>query len=359
VLRRDVLAQLPTPCLIIDVAAADRNIARAELIRGSMGLRPHFKAHKCTRLLQRQIPPGGGVTCATAYEAVRLADAGFHDILIANEIVNVSALRALVDAAGTASLTVAVDAEMQVELLQAHVSAANVRVDVLIDIDVGFHRCGVRPMSDELPTIGRAIARSSHLNLVGLMAYEGHAMHESEPAVRRRLVTRATQLISAERRRMRDLGWTCSVISGAGTGTFEFAVEAGLLTEAQIGSYVLMDRSYVAMGLPFEPALWCLATVISKRSPGEAVLDAGLKSLSGEQGLPGSATDGVEVTELNDEHSIVRIAPGRALMIGDVVPLVPGHVDPTMNLHDSAFAIDAKGEFESWPIDGRRSTLPA
>jgi D-serine deaminase-like pyridoxal phosphate-dependent protein len=299
------------------------------------------------------------VTSATAYEAVRLADAGFDDILIANETVNVVALDALVDAARSAHLTVAVDSQVQVELLQAQVAAADVRVDVLIDVDVGFHRCGVRPGSPELPAVGRAVMRSSHLNLVGLMAYEGHAMQEADPAVRRRLVATATRLIGAERRRMRDLGLPCSVVSGAGTGTFELAVEAGVLTEAQIGSYVLMDRSYAAMGLPFEPALWCLATVISRRSPGEAVLDAGLKSLSGEQGLPGSEIDGVEIIELNDEHSIVRVAADRALTIGDVVPLIPGHVDPTMNLHDSVFAIDAQGEVESWPIDGRRSTLPA
>lgn len=350
------VSTLPTPCLVVDVGAADRNIARAVELRGHLALRPHFKAHKCTTLMRRQLAAGGcvGLTCATAYEALRLARTGFTDILVANEVVNDVALDTLMEAARTARVLVAVDAIPHVELLDRRVSDAGVELGVLIEVDVGHHRCGVEPGSEKLLELARRIGQSDGIRLHGLMGFEGHAMLQPDSEVRRSHVTRAAEILHAERDRLEAAGYDCPIVSGGGTGTLSLARDAKVLTEVQIGSYVLLDANYHALDLGFEPALYCLATVISRRSATEAVIDAGLKSMSGEEGMPRPVRPGIEVVRLNDEHSVARVDPEVPLEIGEAILLIPAHIDPTINLHDTLFAFQSDGEVTRWPVDGRR-----
>jgi D-serine deaminase-like pyridoxal phosphate-dependent protein len=116
---------------------------------------------------------------------------------------------------------------------------------------------------------------------------------------------------------------------------------------------VLMDARYDGLGLPFEPALYCLTTVISRHGD-RAVLDAGLKSLSAEYGLPQIRTPGIECVDLSDEHTQVRLGARVALSVGDRLALIPGHLDPTVNLHDALFVLKEDGAPRIWRIDGRR-----
>lgn len=337
---------IATPALVVDVAAADANVAAAAT--GPVPLRPHFKAHKCTTLLRRQVegdPRVQGVTCATASEAEVLAAAGFADVLVANEVADRPALQALARAAARTRMTTAVDDPRHVALLVE----AGARVEVLIELDVGQGRCGLRPGSDAVLALARAVVAAPGLTLRGLQGYEGHAVLLADRAERTRHVDAADTALRREQQRMRAAGLPCELVSGGGTGTADLS----RLDEVQAGSYVLMDTHYARLGLPFTPALACRANVVSRRD-GRAVLDAGLKALSAEYGMPTALLPGAEVTSLADEHATITLPPDSQLAVGDAVLVLPAHVDPTVNLHSTLHAVHPDGTVEPWPVDGRR-----
>ena len=353
--------QLMTPCLVVDAAAASRNIERgAAFFSGQRAaLRPHFKAHKCTALMRQQLAAGGcaGAACQTSWEALVLARSGFTDILIANQVVDPAALDELAEAAARARLTVVVDHEAQVDMLARVADRHGVPIGVLIELDVGAGRCGL-PFGDaSLVPLAEQIAGHERLSFRGLQAYEGHAVHRDSREVRATLVRQAALQVQHEQARLAAAGFSCAVISGGGTGTYDLAAQAGALTEIQAGSYVLMDGRYGTLDLPFEPALYCVATVISRRR-GRAVLNVGLKELTVEYGMPLIQAPGAgvtaRVTALSDEHAQVSLTAGHdALDIGDRVLLIPAHVDPAVNLYDRLLAWTGTG-FTEWEVDGRR-----
>jgi D-serine deaminase-like pyridoxal phosphate-dependent protein len=336
---REFLTTVATPSMLIDIAAAERNIGRAaDYYRNRAAkLRPHFKAHKISSLMAMQIDAGGcsGVTCATAYEAEILAEKGFDNILVANQVADPAGLQALARAAFSKSVSVAVDCLSHVEMLQATAEAAGVTFGVLIEIDVGMGRCGLNFGST-------------------LQGYEGHAVGREDRDIRRTMVWQCQEILRAEKHRLEQAGFECPVVSGGGTGSWDLAAEAGVLTEIQAGSYVLMDAKYAAIGLPFENALFCCSTLISRRSPDAGVLNAGLKSLSAEFGVPRPAHGDFTVLSLADEHARIRPRadwPGR---VGDPVLLIPLHIDPTLNLHDVVAVYRPDGTGDNWAVDGRR-----
>jgi D-serine deaminase-like pyridoxal phosphate-dependent protein len=114
-----------------------------------------------------------------------------------------------------------------------------------------------------------------------------------------------------------------------------------------------MDATYGRLGLAFEQALYCRATVISRHGT-RVVLDAGLKALSAEYGMPSTVELGLEVFGLSDEHASATVPEDCELQVGDATLLIPAHIDPTMNLHPALHVVGADGDVESWPIDGRR-----
>lgn len=356
-LPSSALDQLLTPCLVVDAPAASRNIDRcAAFFSGQQAaLRPHFKAHKCTTLMRQQLAAGGcaGVACQTSWEALVLARAGFADILIANQVVDAAALDEVAEVAALARLTVVVDHELQVGLLARAATRRGVPIGALVELDVGAGRCGL-PFGDAgLIPLAEQITRQEGLSFRGLQAYEGHAVHRDSREVRATLVQQAALQIQHEQARLAAAGFDCEVISGGGTGTYDLAAQAGALTEIQAGSYVLMDGRYGTLDLPFEPALYCVTTVISRR-PSRAVLNVGLKELTVEYGMPVIAAPGARVTALSDEHAQVSLTAGSAaLAVGDKVLLIPAHVDPAVNLYDRLFAWSGT-EFTEWEVDGRR-----
>jgi D-serine deaminase-like pyridoxal phosphate-dependent protein len=358
---QEVLDEVPTPCLLVDVAAANRNIARAAdyFSRRQVKLRPHFKAHKCTQLLKKQLEAGGcvGVTCATAAEAMVLADHGFTDVLVANQVVDSASLALVTRAAGKVEVSVAVDDPVQVSLLGTAAERNGVYLGVLIEVDVGLHRCGLVPNSPRLLRVAEMIERCPHLRLLGLQGYEGQVVLSPRRNEREAGVRQAAEILSAERSRLQTAGFPCPVVSGAGTGTFDLASDAGGVTEVQAGSYVLMDARYGSLDLPFENALYCCATVISRQGPGAGVLNAGLKALSAEYGMPLIRHPGAEVLKLSDEHAQVSFREPYGPGVGCQVVLVPAHIDPTINLHDVLFVWGEDTGLETWPVDGRRSLL--
>lgn len=322
------LAEIPTPAVIVDADALERNLATMAAALPGQRLRPHVKAHKCTGLARRQAAAGHlTFTCATIRECEGMAAAGLgDDLLLANEVLDARRLRDLT----SARVTVAVDSA---ETIEAAV-ASGVR-EVVIDVYIGLRRCGCRaqdagPLAD--------LARTRGLLVRGVMGYEGHVVGIEDGRERAARCHDAMEILMAAHA---DVGG--ELRTGGGTGTYAVNTWA---TEIQAGSYALMDVAYGKLRLPFEQAAYILATVVSS-SAGWAVADAGLKAFSVDKGKP--TLEGCDVWFCSDEHT--TFAP--SMPVGERIKLIPGHIDPTMACHERIYLVSGTDVVDIWPIDLR------
>lgn len=325
------IGDLTTPALLVDAALLDHNLtAMAAALPGSR-LRPHVKAHKCTRLAALQARAGHrAFTCATVREVEGMAVAGLgEDLLLANEVLDARRLAGL-----DARVTVAVDSEATIE------AAARDGVrEVVIEVNVGMPRCGCAP--EEAGRLAE-LARARGLGVRGVMGYEGHAAGVEDREVRAEMTRDAMALLE---RPHGDVGG--DVVSAGATGTYDLHTIA---TEIQAGSYALMDTQYARLGLPFRQALTVLATVISVSANGYAVADCGLKALGMDHGPP-AIEGGHEVLIVSDEH--LTFFPAAPVRAGDRVRVLPAHVDPTVAYHAAMHLVDEDRVLETWPVDLR------
>ena len=357
----DSLAAIDTPALLLKLDAFERNLDRMQAAADAAGvaLRPHAKAHKCPAIALAQIARGAvGICCQKLSEALPFAAAGVADIHLSNEVLGAAKLNLLARLALRVRLSVCVDAAEPLAALAAATAAAGSAVRVFIEIDVGQGRCGVADAPAVLRLL-EALQRHPQLSFGGLQAYHGGVQHLRGHAERRAAAQQAAARTAGIVAALSQAGVACPVVTGGGSGSVEFDLAGGVYTEVQPGSYVFMDGDYgrneYAGALRFEHALFLAGTVMS-RGADRAILDAGLKSLAVDSGPPELwDAPGLAYTAANDEHGIVRpAAPGAALpALGSQLLLVPGHCDPTLNLHDELIAI-RDGQVEAlWPIAAR------
>jgi D-serine deaminase-like pyridoxal phosphate-dependent protein len=331
-----LVADLPTPALVVDHGALARNLDTMTAALPGARLRPHVKAHKCTALAREQAQRGhGGFTGATPRELLGLARAGLgEDLLLANQSVDDNRLRALTTSG--ARVTVAIDSEATID------AAVRAGIDeVLVDVNVGMPRCGV-PVEEAGPIAD--LARRRGLSVRGVMGYEGHAVLVADRAERTKLTADAMARLTLAHDAVGG-----AVVSSGGTGTYDINDAA---TEIQAGSYALMDTAYAELDLPFEYALAVVATVIHANAKW-AVADCGLKALGMDHGNP-AITD-ARVLFCSDEH--VTFTPGGAVAVGDRVLVRPAHVDPTIAYHDALHLADGPHVdaevVDRWSVDLR------
>jgi D-serine deaminase-like pyridoxal phosphate-dependent protein len=350
------LHDIPTPALVVDIAALDRNIRRmADFFAvGPCRLRPHFKAHKTPEIARRQLGAGScsGLTCATVSEAE--VAAGFcDDLLIANEPIGPGKCDRVAALARRVRTTVAVDSTAGLDAISAAARGAGVTVGVLVDVNVGQMRCGVLPGRAAV-TLARQAAGTAGVELRGVMGYEGHVVSLPDRSERDARTRAAMAGLVETAAMMRAAGLPCAIVSAGGTGTYDISGRIEGITEIQAGSYALMDTDYGRLDVPFEQAFWALGTIVSRPDPARCVADCGHKSMTKDHGLPTvRGLDGASVVSLNDEHATITIPPDSRVAIGDRVFLRPSHTDPTMNLHDVVYAIDGERVVGVWPIAAR------
>ena len=330
------VAAIDTPALVIDLDAMQRNLAAMAAFARQRGLRlrPHAKTHKSAWIALRQIALGAvGVCVQKTSEAEALAAHGVRDLFITNEVIDAGKLARVAVLARDAALAIAVDSALGVERLAAALHAARSRAGVFVEIDVGQGRCGVLPRA-AATLAGSVVAHG--LRFAGLQAYHGRAQHLRSAAERGAAIDAASRAVREALAALSAAGIACPLVSGAGSGSFVLEAGSGLWGELQCGSYVFMDRDYAdndtLPGAPrFEHALFVKSQVMS-RAADHAVIDAGHKSHAIDSGLPRVwGRDDLEFVNGGDEHGILR---GSALpALGDTVWLVPGHCDPTVNLH--------------------------
>jgi 3-hydroxy-D-aspartate aldolase len=383
-----------TPLLVLLRETLERNlhVMQARCDAAGVKLRAHGKMHKCSTLAKLQIAKGAvGVCAQTVGEAEAFAGSGIANILLTSPA-SLRDVRRVAALATCGKFAAVVDDRMLAEALGAAARARGVVLDLLVDIDLGQCRTGVR--ANEVVEFAETIEAISGTRFAGVQGYAGHLQHISDARARMLANDKALGVLAAIVSNLRAANLEPESVSGGGTGTHTSDLASGVFTEIQAGSYAVMDAQYAACDgpdggtWPFSAALVLAATVVSAHHRTHVTVDAGFKALSAD-GPPAKVLSGAAPGSIwfgmGDEHGAIfhpaalRALEGRwqdplafeagiaaadvellppfdALKLGDTVWLQPGHCDPTINLHDAFFVVEPDGSWTRWSIDARRRT---
>lgn len=356
--------ELDTPVLLLDADVLAENVACMKEMTEAAGVRyrPHSKTHKSPVIARMQAEAGAvGICCAKLGEAEVMAAAGIDNILITTPVVGESKIGRLLHARNTSRIAVVADNADNVAMLGDCARMSGTRLDVLVEVDVGQGRCGVKPGAEAVE-LARAIHGHPWLEFAGLQGYQGRIQMVEDAAEREAATGSGLDLLQTAVRAVEDDGMPVPVRTGGGTGTSPFDLGRDVLTEIQPGSYVFMDSRYGGIGWPgrnappFGQALHILTSVVSRPAIDRAVLDAGLKAASCDHGPPRIADLEDALFEFGgDEHGIVRMEGGGEvpLALGEKTRLVPSHCDTTVNLYEQFMIVQGGNVVDVWPIEGR------
>ncbi len=359
-------ADIQTPCLVLDLDALDRNIVKMGKIARDMGMRHriHGKMHKSVdvALLQERLGGSCGVCCQKVSEAEVFVRGGIKDVLVSNQVRDPAKIDRLARLPKRgARVIVCVDQIENVADLSAAAQRHGTVLECLVEIDCGAGRCGVKTTQDVV-AIARAIDAATGLKFSGIQAYQGAMQHMDKYADREAKIAIAVDQVRDAVQGLKAVGLDCDIVGGAGTGSYYFEGRSGVYNELQCGSYAFMDADYgrildkdghrIDQG-EWENALFILTSVMSHAKADKAIVDAGLKAQSVDSGLPVvfGRTD-VKYVKCSDEHGVVEDPQG-ALKVNEKLRLVPGHCDPTCNVHDWYVGVRGGVVEVVWPVSAR------
>jgi D-serine deaminase-like pyridoxal phosphate-dependent protein len=345
------VTEVPTPALLVDLAAAERNIARMATALKDMpaGGRPHIKVHKSVELATRQVAAGAiGLSVATVWEAVALAWGGLDNLFVVNTISHPEKIRVLAELARHRNVLVAVDELANAAVLSAAAGAAGSQLGVMIEVDTGMDRAGVDTEEDAV-TLAKEISALENLRLEGITGYEGHCSLEFDEQVLVVKQRAAMDLFLGIADRLEALGIPCPIRSAGGTVSWKLTAARQGVTEIQAGTYVVMDNFH-GRRVPggFEYALTVATTVIS-RAPDRLIVDAGNKSI-GVGGGPTIAGSDLEAMRFDEEHGIFVAGPEVDLPVGSWLRLVPGYAPGTVGMYDNYYVVADDKVVDVWPV---------
>lgn len=359
-------ADIQTPCLILDLDALERNIKKMGDYAKAHGMRhrSHGKMHKSVDVQKLQESMGGaiGVCCQKVSEAEVFARGGIQDILVSNQVRDAAKIDRLARLPKTgARIIVCVDDVANVADLSAAAQKHGTTLECFVEIDCGAGRCGVKTAA-AVVQIALAIDAAPGLKFTGIQAYQGAMQHMDSYADRKAKLEAAIAQVKEAVDALEAVGLKPDLVSGGGTGSYYFESNSGVYNELQCGSYAFMDADYgrihdqdgkrIDQG-EWENALFILTSVMSHAKPELAVCDAGLKAQSVDSGLPVIyGRDDVKYIKCSDEHGVIE-DKGGVLAINEKLRLVPGHCDPTCNVHDWYVGV-RNGKVECvWPVSAR------
>jgi D-serine deaminase-like pyridoxal phosphate-dependent protein len=344
--------ELITPALVLDIDAAQRNIDRmASGLRqiGSATIRPHYKAHKNPDLAWRQVQAGaGGLSMATVWEAVVLADAGLDDLFVVNTVSHPAKIAVLARLAADHRILVAVDEVPNATALSAAATAAGSTLGVLVEVDTGMDRCGTDTAEQTL-ALARRVMDLPGLRFEGITGYEGHCSLTVDNALRRERQHAAMTFFTGVAGLLEADGIRCGIRSAGGIATWRWTAGWPGVTEIQAGTYVVMDNYHDHMAPGFEHSLTVQASVIS-RPGGRVIVDAGSKSVADPASVTVVGHDWLTVVRFDEEHGVFAAPGGSALAVGDSVALVPGYSPSTVNCYDAYHVVRDGTVIDVWPI---------
>ncbi len=359
-------SEIQTPCLVLDLDALERNIKKMGDYAASHGMRHrvHGKMHKSVDVARLQENLGGavGVCCQKVSEAEVFARGGIKDVLVSNQVRDPAKIDRLARMPKLGARTICcVDDIDNVADLSAAAQKHGTEIECLVEIDCGAGRCGVTT-TPEVVEIAKAIDAAEGLKFAGIQAYQGAMQHLDSYDERKAKIEVAVAQVRDAVDALKSAGLDCDIVGGGGTGSYYFESNSGVYNELQCGSYAFMDADYgrildkegnrIDQG-EWENALFILTSVMSHAKADKAIVDAGLKAQSVDSGLPVifGRTD-VEYVKCSDEHGVVA-DPNGVLKVNDKLKLVPGHCDPTCNVHDWYVGV-RNGVVETiWPVSAR------
>ncbi|MDB2497589.1 DSD1 family PLP-dependent enzyme [Alphaproteobacteria bacterium] len=359
-------ADIQTPCLVLDLDALERNIIKMGQFAKDKNMRHrvHGKMHKSVdvALLQEKLGGSCGVCCQKVSEAEAFVRGGIKDVLVSNQVRDPAKIDRLARLPKLGARAICcVDDLANIADLSAAAVKHGTQIECLVEIDCGAGRCGVQSTEDVV-AIATAIDAAEGLKFAGLQAYQGAMQHLDDYQERKAKIEIAVAMVAEAVAALKSVGLECDIVGGGGTGSYYFEGESGVYNELQCGSYAFMDADYgrildrdgnrIDQG-EWQNALFLLTSVMSHAKADKAVCDAGLKTQSVDSGLPVifGRTD-VEYVKCSDEHGVIA-DPDGVLKVGDKLKLVPGHCDPTCNVHDWYVGV-RNGKVETlWPITAR------
>lgn len=359
-------ADIQTPSLVIDLDALEGNIKKMGAFAKANGMRHrvHGKMHKSVdvALLQEELGGSCGVCCQKVSEAEVFARGGIKDVLVSNQVQDLAKIDRLAQIPKLGARTiVCVDDINNVQTLSAGATKHGTEIECIVEIDCGAGRCGVTT-TPAVVEIAKAIDAAAGLKFSGLQAYQGAMQHLDSYEDRKDKIDIAVAMVKDAVDTLKKEGLECDIVGGGGTGSYYFEGTSGVYNELQCGSYAFMDADYgrildkegnrIDQG-EWKNALFILTSVMSHAKPELAVCDAGLKAQSIDSGLPFIfGRDDVEYIKCSDEHGVIADKNG-VLNVNDKLKLVPGHCDPTCNVHDWYVGV-RNGKVEKlWPISAR------
>ena len=369
-----LITDLPTPQVLVDLPRLTRNIERMQAAASQAGLRlrPHAKTHKSPAVARLQLERGAvGICCAKLGEAEVFAAAGVADIRLPYPLnpANHARVVALMD---RAHVSIIVDHPAVAAGWAEAMARAGRTLDVLVKVDVGYHRCGVDPRAPGAMALIRQVASAPGLRFRGLLSHAGHGYHAHSEAELRQIAATEAELLLVMKDASESDGVAVDEVSVGATPTARFSVAQPGLSELRPGNYVYFDRTQVGLGAaaPADCALTVYATVVSKPSADRVILDCGSKTLSsdaarGFAAAPGYGTvmptlasddpdDSLLVERLSEEHATVRVLTGRtALEPGDRVRVLPNHACVVSNLVDEIRLVEGLRVLETLPVAAR------
>ena len=359
-------ADIQTPCLILDLDALERNIEKMGDYAAAHGMRHrvHGKMHKSVDVAKLQESLGGacGVCCQKVSEAEVFARGGIRDVLVSNQVRDPQKIDRLARIPLLGARTICcVDDLSNIADLSAAATRHGTVIECLVEIDCGAGRCGVTT-TPEVVALARAIDAAEGLKFAGIQAYQGAMQHLDHYEDRKAKIAVAVAMVKDAVDTLAAEGIACDIVGGGGTGSYYFESTSGVYNELQCGSYAFMDADYgrildesgnrIDRG-EWENALFILSSVMSHAKVDKAIVDAGLKAQSVDSGLPVIyGRDDVEYVKCSDEHGVVADPKG-VLAINEKLRLVPGHCDPTCNMHDWYVGVRGGKVEVVWPISAR------
>jgi len=357
---------IQTPCLVLDLDALERNIVKMGNWARDHGVRHrvHGKMHKSVdvALLQERLGGACGVCCQKVSEAEVFARGGIKDVLVSNQVRDPAKIDRLarIPKLGARALCCVDDLDNVAGLSEGAVQHGTV-IECLVEIDCGAGRCGVTTTPDVV-TIAKAIDAAPGLKFAGIQAYQGAMQHMDDYEDRKAKIDIAVNMVREAVEALKAEGLTCDIVGGGGTGSYYFEGTSGVYNELQCGSYAFMDADYGRIldkdgkridDGEWENALFILTSVMSHVKADKAICDAGLKAQSVDSGLPFVfGRDDVEYIKCSDEHGVISDPKG-VLKVNDKLRLVPGHCDPTCNVHDWYVGVRAVTVEAIWPVSAR------
>ena len=357
-------ADIQTPCLVLDLDALEYNIKTMGQFAKDMGmrLRIHGKMHKSVdiALLQAKIGNSCGVCCQKVSEAEVFVRGGIKDVLVSNQVRDAAKIDRLARLPKLGARTICcVDDVANVADLSAAAQKHGTTIECLVEIDCGAGRCGVQA-GQPVVDIAKAIDAAAGLKFSGIQAYQGAMQHMENYQDRKDKIDIAVAMVKQSVDMLKAEGLECDIVGGGGTGSYYFEGASGVYNELQCGSYAFMDVDYQRIRdekgdliSEFKNSFFILTSVISHAKADKAICDAGLKAQSVDSGLPKIfGRDDVEYIKCSDEHGVIA-DPNGVLKVNDKLKLIPGHCDPTCNVHDWYVGV-RNGKVETvWPVSAR------